>query len=436
MHNCSSRKTRVSCAGLACLFDRFNAPVVRSRVRDDVPNLATLLAMMVFTPALAGCLLMLSWAQHRHQRALGVWGSGFLTASVATALIIVGRGTIPDFWSIVVGNALLAIAYGILWCGARTFEGKTVLIPRASFGLFAWLAACAIGPIFARPEARALVIGTIGVCYTLAAVLELWRGRGDGAWRWPIIALLLGHATSIPLYIPVAGAWKHPDPADVDLLMFTMFEATFVSICGAYFLGGLVKDRIATNYQRAASTDALTGVTNRRGFFEIAERLLARECYAKQPVGAIMFDIDRFKHINDQFGHAIGDEVLIAFCRLVADQLRPHDLFARIGGEEFAVLLTNTTALDAVSLAERIRASVAVAPLTSELQTIRATVSAGVASWDQTKPDLSALLRSADQALYRAKEGGRNRVELWSSHPEWPPGRRSKEASHQSRSAA
>jgi hypothetical protein len=91
-----------------------------------VPNITTLLAMVVFTPAVAGCLLLLSWLQHPRQLALGVWGSGFLTASVAATLVVVGRGVIPNFWSITVGNALFAVAYGIIWSGARAFEGKSV----------------------------------------------------------------------------------------------------------------------------------------------------------------------------------------------------------------------------------------------------------------------------------------------------------------------
>ena len=91
-----------------------------------MPNLTTLLAIVVFTPAVAGCLLLLSWLRHRRIVALGVWGSGFLTASVAATLIIAARGSIPDFWSIIVGNTLLAAAYGILWCGARKFDGKRV----------------------------------------------------------------------------------------------------------------------------------------------------------------------------------------------------------------------------------------------------------------------------------------------------------------------
>jgi len=88
--------------------------------------------------------------------------------------------------------------------------------------------------------------------------------------------------------------------------------------------------------------DPLTGVMNRRGFFEIGQRLLARAHFAKEPVALVLFDLDQFKYINDQFGHAIGDEVLSAFSRLASAQPRPHDLFARIGGEEFVTLLPNT----------------------------------------------------------------------------------------------
>jgi len=165
-----------------------------------------LLAITVFTPVLAGCLLLLSWLQHRKVTALALWGLGFITASVATTLIIVLRGTIPDFWSIIVGNALLATAYGILWSGARKFDGKNVSIPLALVWVVLWLIACSIGPIYAWPEARATVMAAIGVAYTLLVVFELWCGRGDEVWRWPIMVLLLAHATAIPIHIPLAGA--------------------------------------------------------------------------------------------------------------------------------------------------------------------------------------------------------------------------------------
>jgi diguanylate cyclase (GGDEF)-like protein len=390
--------------------------------------------MVVFTPALAGCLLLLSWLQHRRQPALAVWGCGFLTASVAAALIIVARGVVSDFWSVVIGNALLAVAYGILWCGARTFEGKAVSIAPALLGALIWLVACSISPVFARPEARASVMAAIGICYTLLAVLELWKGRGDGAWRWPIMALLLGHAASIPVYIPVAGTWRHPDPADVDLLTFMIFEVTFVSICGAYFLGGLVRDRVAETFRRASLTDPLTDVANRRGFFQIGERLLRRARFAAEPAAVIMFDLDRFKTINDALGHGAGDEVLVAFCRLATSQLRANDLFGRIGGEEFASLLSNTTPEAALRLAERIRVAAESATHIVGEHTIRMTVSIGVAFLNDGASDLAGLLKVADQALYRAKGAGRNRVESSSPGAERAPDHRSVEKL--SRSAA
>jgi diguanylate cyclase (GGDEF)-like protein len=378
----------------------------------SVPNLTTLLAITIFTPAVAGGLLLLSWLQHRRIVALGLWGAGFLASSLATTLIIAARGAIPNFWSIVVGNAVLAAAYGILWCGARKFEGKRVPIVLAFAGVLLWLVACSINPIYARQEARATVMAAIGICYTLLAVFELWRGRGDGAWRWPIMILLLGHTVSIPIHIPIAGAWKHPDPADVDLLTFMIFETVFVSICAAYLFGGLVKDRVSADYQHESLIDPLTGVTNRRGFFQVGDRLLNRTRFADQPCALIMFDLDRFKTINDKFGHATGDQILVAFCRLATELLRANDLFGRIGGEEFASLLPNTTLQDALILAERIRTAFEGTSHTGAAQTLFATVSVGVAISGGTDADLEVFLKDADEALYRAKAAGRNRVEV------------------------
>jgi diguanylate cyclase (GGDEF)-like protein len=379
-----------------------------------VPGHSTLLAITVFTPALAGCLLLLSWLQHRRVTALALWGSGFITASVATTLIIVLRSTIPDFWSIIVGNALLATAYGVLWNGARKFDGKNVSILWALVGVVFWLVACSIDPIYSRPEARATVMATIGVAYTLLVVIELWRGRGDQVWRWPIIVLLLAHAAAIPIHIPLAGALTHPDPSDpsdLDLLTFAVFEGAFVCICTAYLFGGLAKDRIAARYRRDSLTDPLTGAANRRGFFETGERLLVRAAFARQPTAVIMFDLDRFKSINDRYGHHIGDEVITVFCRLARSLLRSNDLFGRIGGEEFACLLPTTERPDALRLAERVRAAFEAAYHTIGEDRLRTTVSAGVAIADNSNFDLDTLLKHADRALSHAKRAGRNCVQ-------------------------
>ena len=129
-----------------------------------------------------------------------------------------------------------------------------------------------------------------------------------------------------------------------------------------------------------------------------------------------MFDLDRFKSINDRYGHHTGDEVLTAFCRLASSQLRPNDLFGRIGGEEFASLLPDTGHHDAVWLAERVRSAFETSSHTFGQHAFGSTVSVGVAITDEELCDLSALLNAADQALYRAKVLGRNRVE---PSPHW-----------------
>jgi diguanylate cyclase (GGDEF)-like protein len=401
-----------------------------------MPSLTTLLAITAFTPAVAGCLLLLTWLQHKKVTALGLWASGFLMSSLATALVVVARGIIPNFWSVVVGNAILAAAYAILWCGARKFEGKKISTLLALAGVVLWLVACSISPVYARPEARASVMAAIGVGYTLLAVRELWLGYGDGVWRWPIIVLLLGHAASIPIHIPIAGAWKHPDPADVDLLTFMIFEAAFISICAAYFIGGLAKDRIAVGYQHASLTDPLTSAMNRRGLFQIGEPLLRRARFANQPVSLIMFDLDYFKAINDNLGHGIGDRVLVAFCRLTTAQLRPNDLFCRIGGEEFVAVLPNTTEQEALWIAERVRSGVDASSHGVGEGSVRTTVSAGVAFANDGTTNLVELLKAADQALYRAKAAGRNRVEARPSAAEHARPRRSNALATHKRSAA
>ena len=282
-------------------------------------NQPTLMAITVFASGLAGCLLLLSWLQHRRIFALALWGSAFIIGAIATVLIVIARNKIPDLWSIVIGNAILAAAYGLIWSGARNFEGKRVSAVLTLAGVLIWLAACSIGPIYARAEARATVMAVIAITYALLTVLELWRGRGDGVWRWPIILLLLGHAAAIPVRIPLAGAWTNPNPFDVDLRTFAIFETVFLCICAAYLFGGLVKDRIAARYWRASLIDPLTGITNRRGFLQASERLMARTGCARQPGALLMFDLDRFKSVNDRFGH---HTVMRCLSRFVGWRLR------------------------------------------------------------------------------------------------------------------
>lgn len=159
-----------------------------------------------------------------------------------------------------------------------------------------------------------------------------------------------------------------------------------------------------------AVTDSLTGLANRRALFETMNREIERSKRHSHPLAIIMFDIDRFKAINDLHGHTAGDRVLQRVAELARSVVRSGDLLARYGGEEFLLLAPETDSLHAVQLAERIRIALHAADVPVDHTTIRFTASFGIASLKEDDRDASAVIARADQALYAAKEGGRNRV--------------------------
>lgn len=159
---------------------------------------------------------------------------------------------------------------------------------------------------------------------------------------------------------------------------------------------------------RLAHTDPLTGVANRRRFFELAHHEFQRAIRYKGGLAVLMADIDLFKTINDRYGHAAGDEVLRRFVHTACEALRDTDLIGRLGGEEFAVLLPQTTLAGAHALAERIVERVAAAPVAVRELQIPYTVSVGASALHAAMSSFEDLLRAADQQLFRAKEAGRN----------------------------
>lgn len=165
--------------------------------------------------------------------------------------------------------------------------------------------------------------------------------------------------------------------------------------------------------QRLSVTDPLTSVKNRRFLEQELERTFAHARRYQRPLSAVMVDVDFFKRVNDTWGHQVGDDVLRAVGALLRKISRRVDTVARYGGEEFVILLPEIQLFDALSFAEKIRSSIASAEIHSEGRPLRVTVSVGVASFPQT-PVRSAdeLIAAADRALYRAKQNGRNRVEV------------------------
>jgi diguanylate cyclase (GGDEF)-like protein len=168
--------------------------------------------------------------------------------------------------------------------------------------------------------------------------------------------------------------------------------------------------------QKLALTDGLTGLYNRRGLFEVGQRELERAIRFGRPISAILIDVDHLKDINDSYGHMAGDHVL----RIISDRFRASvrevDILGRYGGDEFAIVLPETDLFTACMVAERVRTriseSVHLPSLTEERVTVTLTASLGVANAVTSTSDLEALLERADNAAYRAKKSGRNRVEV------------------------
>jgi diguanylate cyclase (GGDEF)-like protein len=174
---------------------------------------------------------------------------------------------------------------------------------------------------------------------------------------------------------------------------------------------GLYLQRSADESERLASIDPLTGVANRRAFERTCEVEVRRARRQGTPVSLLALDIDHFKSINDRWGHGAGDKVLRAVTDTVQLVLRATDTVARVGGEEFVVLLPGTPIEGALALGERIRRQVELLEWDSVLEpAARVTVSIGVSAWRPDEPSLEAAAARADELLYRAKVAGRNRV--------------------------
>ena len=178
------------------------------------------------------------------------------------------------------------------------------------------------------------------------------------------------------------------------------------------FLGG---DHIETEYfetvYRMMTTDGLTQACNKRFLLEMLERELSRARRMQRSLSVVMFDVDHFKAINDQYGHLAGDEVLCELCRRGRSVLRAGEMLARFGGEEFTIVLPETTLDEAKLVGERLRAEVAMSPVASERIKIPVTISVGIGQFSgEEEISVDSLLARADTQLYAAKRAGRNQV--------------------------
>ena len=341
---------------------------------------------------------------------------GFFAISNLTAAIAIHEG-IAHPLVLGLGNTFhVAGQFGML-AGVRRH-----LRLRPGWGLLALLAALVLAahglPFFQTSALhRVVLVGPVVVAINLMAAWLLWH-RSDGAVRAayvPLIVLELLQALQMAVRNAVVVFYDGQVPSFLggQFLQTTgaLSMLVFLSF-GAMCCALIVTQQQALALRRASLTDALTGWLNRRALNDTATREYRRCRRTGAAAHFITFDVDHFKAINDRHGHGVGDEAIRHVTTLAAGVLRGYDALFRIGGEEFAVLLTGAEPDAVRGIAERLRELIAHSPLISDGQAVPMTVSVGVASLAPSDQKWEDILRRADEALYHAKHHGRNRVSV------------------------
>jgi diguanylate cyclase (GGDEF)-like protein len=244
-----------------------------------------------------------------------------------------------------------------------------------------------------------------------------WRAQREGRpWQWPATwGFVLCAATVLSVYDAIDNELlRADDPVTLaSWLWFILFDLPMPILVLLLVLAWGARDRALAELSMLSVTDQLTGVLNRRGFFERAAAAIAQSRRTALPTALIMFDIDHFKAVNDSYGHTVGDEVLQLLSRTLSSGIGPGDILARIGGEEFVVFLHDSSGDTAAAIADRLRVAIRAGVRHPAGSSKVLTVSGGVAVLKgelEPEASLTIALKAADEALYVAKREGRDRI--------------------------
>jgi diguanylate cyclase (GGDEF)-like protein len=375
----------------------------------------TLFLVAIYVEALLGLLLLFAWAQNMQIRAVAWWGCAHLMRS--GSIVLFGMyGSVSDLISIDLANAILFLSFGVTWTGARVFDHRAPSPGYLLVGPLLWFFVSHFPGFTENLDLRVLLSCGIIATYTWLTAYEFWRGRSEPlVSRWPAIFLLFAHGSLFLLRAPLVGklSWLPTGPVVESVwLMVMTFEALLFTISIAFILLAMAKERAEYRLRTAAMVDSLTGIANRRAFLQGGAALTKRHAVNPCPTAVLLIDLDHFKSINDRFGHAVGDRVLQIFARTAQENIKSPDLIGRLGGEEFAVVFYDVGQERAVARAELIRTAFAEAADEVDGYPVAATLSIGMVFCRDAELDLPDLLTQADEALYDAKERGRNRVEI------------------------
>ena len=368
---------------------------------------ATLLIAIAFSSAALMVALLIGWLNARGETYLAFGSAGIGFVVIAMSLLGLRVGYL-DFFLLFVPYALILTGFGLIYAASRLFRDAASSVRPA---VIAWSVSLflLVVPFFAGLSGLgALSLNATSAVLMMLCAQQYWMGRAESPAALITNTILYALcAASFAACAVVIGLDGHMVLQAVPDNWAELFNS-IMSLVGLTGIGAITltlhHSRAALRHQHEANTDSLTGLLNRRALFERFERL-------DLPVGTavLMFDIDHFKQINDRHGHAGGDEVIRHFGTILRDNMGSDDVVARIGGEEFCAILQSMAIDEAKTIAERICNDFEVSPARLVFETIPATVSVGVAT-SGAGESFSSVLHRADDALYRAKDSGRNQV--------------------------
>jgi diguanylate cyclase (GGDEF)-like protein len=378
-------------------------------------DLATLWYLTIGTLVVA--MAMTLWERQAHvqrSRELGIWAAAYGVFTLG-CLLAMYRNLLPGVAGPALTNVVMVLGYAIVLQGVLALDGKgfraTLLTGFLLLLGAAWFVGGAeMGSAFWN-HIGALPIAVI--CGLTA--LALYRSRTATGLRSRPIAIIVFACHSLTyairsFVVPVIVASQGESVLPI-VAKLTMYEAVLFTVAMPMSLIALVREEDRARLLANARTDFLTGLHNRQGFFELGPERFRQN--SESPSHALLaFDLDHFKAINDTYGHEAGDQVLRLFAQIAGEAAGPDALCARLGGEEFAILLPGKSREDARGIAEDVVRCFAEAAARSDGLAIAATVSVGLAMEAAGKTALAELLAVADGALYRAKLLGRNRIEI------------------------
>lgn len=376
-------------------------------------DMPTLFLVSTCITALLGLFLLMLWLQDRSVRALGYWAAAYLMGGFAVALWSVSPDILPAAGTDL-ASALLFTCCGLIWSGARKFHGREASVGGAIAGAVVWLVVTRMPEIMQWDNARVVLSSLIITAYAVLTAIELRRERrkvrGGKAAKVRALTLPLLHGVIFlsPILTTTLFTSAAPVTGNGFFPLFALLTLLYV-VGTAFIVVVMAKEHSALVLKTAAMTDHLTGLFNRRGFFEAAEKLIETQRKQGQSVTIMMFDLDHFKSINDRFGHDVGDEALQAFAATASTNMRLHDIFGRLGGEEFAAILPGG-AETALMVGERVRVAFETSGAEIAGHAMNATVSIGITESLADVAHIQTMLSRADRALYAAKAKGRNRI--------------------------